>query len=328
MSERFEDKIYGCETVDEPLLVALLRTPAVERLRGLYMGGITGLLGVGPMATRYEHSIGAMLLVRRLGGSVEEQAAALLHDISHTALSHVVDYVLDTPSRQAFHDDVKEEYLSETDIPAICNRHGTDWLALADERRWSLLEQDRPRLCADRVDYTWRDVEALGVMTASEASALTSELVVQDGRMAFRDKHSARAFADAYQACDRLCWSSPRSVGLYMLSAQALRAALEHGVIDRGDLWLTDKELWRRLTGAPNDEVQRLACRVSADTSISFSSCGDLRLVPKLRFVDPDVIAAGGILPLSSIDANWRSTLDSYVATKEGEWRLEAEPAS
>jgi HD superfamily phosphohydrolase len=34
-----------------------------------------------------------MLLVRRLGASLEEQIAALLHDVSHTAFSHVIDSV-------------------------------------------------------------------------------------------------------------------------------------------------------------------------------------------------------------------------------------------
>jgi hypothetical protein len=34
--------------------------------------------------TRYEHSVGAMLAVRRLGGNLEAQASALLHDVAHT----------------------------------------------------------------------------------------------------------------------------------------------------------------------------------------------------------------------------------------------------
>lgn len=36
-----------------------------------------------------------MLLNRQLDASMEEQIVALLHDVSHTAFSHVIDYVFD-----------------------------------------------------------------------------------------------------------------------------------------------------------------------------------------------------------------------------------------
>ena len=48
-----------------------------------------------------------MLLVRKAGGSAEAQAAALLHDIAHTALSHVVDGVFG----YVVHEEDKMEYL-------------------------------------------------------------------------------------------------------------------------------------------------------------------------------------------------------------------------
>src|SRR5271154_4967976 len=115
-----DESFYGRFELNEPLLVNLLWSESVQRLRGVYMGGIPSLLGIGTTSTRYEHSVGAMLLVRLLGASVEEQAAALLHDISHTALSHVIDYVFDTPTRQAFHDDIKVQYVGSTSIPAVC----------------------------------------------------------------------------------------------------------------------------------------------------------------------------------------------------------------
>lgn len=112
--------------------------------------------------TRYEHSVGAMLLCRRLGATVEEQAAALLHDVAHTALSHVVDQVYDG---RVVHEDDKHVYIDTTDLRSTIQRHGYDPDRLLDEHNYTLLERDAPRLCADRVDYGLRDALAFGILT-------------------------------------------------------------------------------------------------------------------------------------------------------------------
>jgi HD superfamily phosphohydrolase len=319
-----EDQIYGRTEIAEPLLVDLIGSPPVERLRGVHMGGITALLGISPTGTRHEHSLGAMLLVRRLGGSVHEQAAALLHDVSHTALSHVVDYLFDTPSRQAFHDDQKGVYVENTVIPEICAGHGTDWRALIEEARWPLLEQDAPRLCADRIDYTWRDVEALGVFSVEGAREVTAALRVHDGRIAIEGEEPARAFAEAYIACDELCWCNPRGIGLYELTARALRRAIEVGAINREDLWGSDEELWDTLGRHPDAELRRRLAVVSPETGFELGAAhGDIVLRPKVRIVDPDVVTADGALrPLSALDRDWAVRRDTYMSRKAGEWRL------
>lgn len=40
--------------------------------------------------------MGVMLLIKKLNGSIEEQIAGWIHDISHTAFSHLIDYVFDS----------------------------------------------------------------------------------------------------------------------------------------------------------------------------------------------------------------------------------------
>ena len=180
------DELYGQFELHEPLLLDLLQTDAIGRLNRVFMGGVTSLLGIGTTSTRYAHSVGAMLLVRLLGATVEEQAAALLHDVSHTALSHVIDYVFDSPSRQAFHDDEKVRYAGDTQVPLVCERHHVDWEVLLDEHRWPLLEQPSPRLCADRLDYRLRDAVSLGLTSPAEVAPIVAGLTVQEGRIVLR----------------------------------------------------------------------------------------------------------------------------------------------
>lgn len=82
-----KDMLYGSVEV-EPVLRDLVNSRLLQRLKGIHQAGAAYLVWPKWNVTRFEHSIGVMLLIRRLGGSLEEQAAGLLHDVSHTAFSH------------------------------------------------------------------------------------------------------------------------------------------------------------------------------------------------------------------------------------------------
>jgi HD superfamily phosphohydrolase len=84
---QYDDALYGKVEFTEALLLDLIASDAMQRLKGISQHGITALLGITPQFSRFDHSIGTMLLVRRLGAPIDEQVAALLHDVSHTASS-------------------------------------------------------------------------------------------------------------------------------------------------------------------------------------------------------------------------------------------------
>lgn len=280
------------------------------------MGGIVALLGVSPPTTRFIHSVGAMLLIRYLGGSVEEQAAALLHDVSHTSLSHVIDYVFDQVSTQDFHDIEKERYVLTTDIPSICMRHGIRFPDVLDERKYRLLEQPAPRLCADRVDYTLRDLVPLGIASNEEAVSMLTKLVVVDGRMAFADADTAAKFGAVYMACSSASWLHPRNLGLYEICGAALLLAFEKKLIDRNDIWGTDKDLWRKLVRVADDDagVAALVAELigGADFERVPESQADLIARAKIRWIDPDVLTDAGVAPLTSLSPAYRDMVDQY----------------
>ncbi|MGL5642811.1 MAG: HD domain-containing protein, partial [Paraclostridium sp.] len=92
MENKIVDYIYG-EFELEDVLIELINCDAVQRLKYIHQVGATYLIKEELNVNRLEHSIGVMLLIRMLGGSLKEQIAGLLHDISHTAFSHVIDFV-------------------------------------------------------------------------------------------------------------------------------------------------------------------------------------------------------------------------------------------
>jgi HD superfamily phosphohydrolase len=318
---RYTDKLHGQGMLDEPVLLDVLASPAMQRLHGVSQHGISGLIGITKPVSRFEHSLGVMLIVRRLGAGLEEQVAALVHDISHTAFSHVIDYVVEGHRSQSFHDEIKEDYVAATDLPERLAAHGLNWGRVIQEDRYPLLEQPAPALCADRLDYFLRDVHDLGLSALETCQAALDHLVVHAGRIVVDDVEVARWMGEQYLQADDRSWSDYFEVGIYELTARAIRRGLEIGAIRREDFWRTDEELWGMLHTADDPDLQALLALVTTDTRFAWDlAVPDFWVATKIRTLDPDVLVNGSARPLSTLDAGFAALRAAYLARKTGRW--------
>lgn len=334
---RYFDPLYGEVDIEDSVLLDLMQTQAMRRLRGILQHGITALIGITQPVTRFDHSLGVMLLVRRLHAqaersasqskpacdSLEEQIAALLHDVSHTAFSHVIDYVVDGHDSQSYHEEWKETHLRASDVPVTLARHGYDWRDFLHEEDYALLEQPSPRLCADRLDYFLRDSRDLDLSTAQEVRHALDHLIVHDGRIGVDDLEAARWLAYTYIAADRASWANFREVGLYEVTARAIKIALQMGAITEDDFWGTDEPLWQKLHAVDDVEVQRQLKLISPATRFEWDEVNPtFRVSTKLRTIDPDVLVDGRFWPLSTLDANFARHRAAYLRGNSGKWPM------
>ncbi|OGW41651.1 MAG: hypothetical protein A2010_09580 [Nitrospirae bacterium GWD2_57_9] len=318
-----DDPLYGKVEITEALLLDLIASAAMQRLKGISQHGITALLGITPPFSRFDHSIGAMLLVRRLGAPMKEQVAALLHDVSHTAFSHVIDFVFDDHSGQSYHEEKMEEIVANSDIPAILNRHGMDWREFLDTTKFPILEQPSPALCADRLDYFLRDLEFLRLANSAEVRAALESLEVVEGRIVVRDADAARWLAYTFIEADRARWSSFREVGLYQLTAKAIKVANQCGFLGEADLWGSDEALWEKLHSADHPEVRSLVNLITPGTRFTWNEkCPAFRVDTKVRSIDPSVAYGRSVAPLSTLDPAFCRYRNEYLARKQGQWSL------
>ena len=310
----YDDPVYGRNTIDEPVLLALLASPALQRLKGVMQHGITGLIGVTTPISRYEHSVGAMLLVRRLGAGLAEQIAALLHDVSHTVFSHVIDYVFHDHDAQSFHDRVKERYVAGTTIPAILAHYGFAWEPLLDEAAFPLLEQPSPALCADRLDYFLRDSVPLGLASQADVQAALPNLIVKAGRIVCQELSTARWLAETFMAADDASWSNFREVGLYELTAQAIRRGLAVGAMSEADIWGEDRPVWQKLHAHPDPDLQQLLPQITTRTQFIWDEAKPtFHVSTKIRTIDPDVWVNGDLRRLSELDPAYAARREAYI---------------
>jgi len=319
----YNDTIYGSIEITESILLDLIQSKAMTRLKGVLQHGISGLIGITSAITRFDHSMGAMLLVRRLGGSLDEQIAALLHDVSHTAFSHVIDYVYNDHDGQSYHDRMKADYVAQTDVPHILARHGYDWTDFLHEEAFTLLEQPAPRLCADRIDYFLRDSSGLGLAADDDIAAVLRDFVVENGRIATTNIDIARWLGYTFIKADDSSWANFFEVGIYELTAQALRTGLQVGAITEADFWRTDEPVWRKLNAYPDPNLQRQLALVSPQTEIVWDETNpDFWVSTKIRSIDPDVAVDGELRPLSTLDPAFAAHRANYHRRKQGKWPM------
>lgn len=241
---KVSDLIYG--TFELPLLFAdLLTSAAIRRLAGIHQSGAIFLVNPDISHSRLEHSIGVMLLIRMLGGSELEQVAGLIHDISHTAFSHVGDYVFNN-KEENYHEQVFEPVLLDSDIPEILEKYGYHIDQIL-KGRFSLLEQPLPYLCADRLDYTLRDAHHAGLITRQSARAFLNSIKTQDGKIMVTDQEQAEWINHTFERLNKEVFNFPLYVYANQQMAFLIRHFLDKEILSTADLLKDDTFLLNKI---------------------------------------------------------------------------------
>ncbi|MEC1290486.1 HD domain-containing protein [Bacillus mojavensis] len=313
------DVLYGRHQLDR-VLEELIKSAPVQRLKGVYQGGASFLVNPKWNVTRYEHSIGVMLLIKRLGGTIEEQIAGLLHDVSHTAFSHVIDFVFENKAED-YHENIFQQVIDQSEIPGILKKHGYDADGLLlNDTRWTLLEQPAPELCADRIDYTLRDMYQYGQITLREAEIFLDHLVVRNGRVFPDGIETAEWFVRVYYKEVINFFMNPVNVYGYEYLAQTLKAALQHNVIAAEDLLKTDQEVLDILHSSQNDEVLRLLEKIHPHIQVKEDDFHyDFHRKTKMRLIDPSIFFHNEWITSSLVSEHIRKMGEAaYQKAKKG----------
>ena len=122
---KYTDRVYGEVEITESAVLELINSTTLQRLKDIDQAGYSSAHFPNTEHSRFEHSVGVYILLKRFKAPLEEQVAGLIHDVSHSALSHCIDYILDTGSQSEHNhqDNVFEEYVKKTPIPSILKKY-------------------------------------------------------------------------------------------------------------------------------------------------------------------------------------------------------------
>lgn len=306
-----QDPLYGKLEITSPVVLEIIASAPFQRLKGISQYGIPDEFYHLKNFYRFEHCIGTYLLLRKFHASEVEQIAGLLHDISHTAFSHTIDWVLkDQRHSEDFQDEQHEQYMQKSDVASILQKYGYTVDQVANYETYGLLERDLPDLCADRIDYSLRE------MPNEEAREIVDSLRVVDGQFVMKDKTSAQRFAKRYLDIQTNHWGGFEAVSRYRLFSRILRRGLNLKVFAFEDFWKTDEDVVKLLKNS-NDAQIIQGLETLRNKNLSNLPKSKEPAFKKFRHIDPLFLEGETLVRLSSADIEWAQTLEA--ARKENE---------
>lgn len=332
-----DDRLYGRFKFDntdpgDSAIIEILFSEALGRLYFVQQLVMPPEFATRPETTdlsRYEHSIGVMLLTRMLGGDSKQQLRALVHDMAQTAFSHLGDWLKQgMGGADDYHDRVQADYLRRWGIDGILERHGISFAEITDKSIADLVERPGPDLCVDRVDYALREFARW--TCPGEVPYLISQLEVRDDMIVFKSHEAARVFGDHYHDLIWKHWAEQKHATKEKLFMLMIERAHEVGVLKEEDMYGVDPVLMTRLQMANDPVINELEWLLSNpnfrpwfERGLGFTdevikSQHDKLYIPmrdfKKRWVDPSFVRPDGtVARLSERDNEYKKDLDTHL---------------
>lgn len=299
---KINDSIYGEITIDDPVIIELIKSKPLQRLHSISQDGATHYLQSFRTVTRYQHSIGAWYLSKKYNRSIAEQIASLLHDIPHTAFSHVADFVMKDENHE-YHDRFFKEIILQSDIPKILERYQVSLEEVLAKEKYPLLDNKLPDISVDRWDYFLRDGYMFGVIPKDVIALFLTSLKEEKNTFYFEDVSIATLAAILFINCSRLIWLDPTSHGAFFLLSKAITLAMEKNFLSEENLFQTDNEVMEKLKSLDDATITRLLERLHSGKQFHYASQESAEFYGpnKPRYIDPLVKMESGFQRVSEL---------------------------
>lgn len=312
----YQDPVYGKVNIKEPVIIELINSKPVQRLKKISQHGpsVYNENYKKRILTRFEHSLGVVLLLQRLNCSIEEQVAGLLHDVGHAVFSHTIDFLF-PEYKGEFDKKFHKELVKNSDIPKILNKHKIDIVEVLNFNNFSVLEKDLPDLCADRVDYFLRDPFFPKKLNRK---FVLNNLITVNGTLVFKGKDIAIEFSKNYLKMNHLFWARPLDEILYFLMVDIFKIGLKNKFITENDLFITEKDFLKKIKKVNSKGIkQRLYLienlKISQIKVYKERHSNSYFIRSKIRVIDPMVLNQEKISRLSEVSEVYKKTKEEFI---------------
>lgn len=325
-------KIYSPDFPD--FLRPFMEAPEMQRL-----GGVSQTCGIAFtkfhnykfLLTRLDHSVGVALIIWYFTQDKKQTLAGLFHDISHTAFSHVGDFLRgdyeNQESSEIFHDKII------SNSPSIMNELKKLWInfeEVNDYTKYPIADNNWPQLASDRLEYNFCELICYSG-DLEKVKRLYSDIVVlkneyEEDELGFQSLDKALEFGNIAIDNDAQVFSSYESkLGMSFLS-ELLKDAFESWLFTLNDLYqLTDMEVFWKIEQGGNDllikKLKYFQNMRYYKVRVNKPKIGEFVVDTKnkRRYIDPLVKTRNGNIRLSKLDQWFKERADLHK-NKTVEW--------
>lgn len=316
-----------------PALLAMAGTPAMQRLArvGMHCGCEYAAFPIYRTAqpySRYTHSLGTAAIVWHFTHDLAQTTAGLLHDIATPAFAHAVDFLHGDHLRQESTEERTRAMIAESEaLLALLAHCGLTVEDVADYHRYTIADNDPPRLSADRLEYTLGNARLVFSEREDLLRGIYEDLFIGqneegEAELCFAHPACADRFTQLSLRQSRWFVSDDDRFGMQYL-ADLLRDAQRCGVLSEDDLYTDEETVIARLCSVP-----ALASRFASYRRVTGTESGEqrpdgiyaIKTAAKKRSIDPLVQTACGLRRFSSVSVEYASRLAAFRADDFDRW--------
>ena len=292
---KINDELYGEYYVDD-VIYEIINTKIFKRLKNIYQSGGGYLVNELWNVNRHEHSIGTMILFLKFGGNTEEQIRALLHDISHTAFSHVIDYVLKNQNED-YHEKIQEDFLNDEELLSILGKYNLNIKRIMS-KNYSFLDNELPELSFDRIDYTLRDLFRQKRISLKEIREIVNHLTIYQNKLCFNSLEIGKWFQKLYFQEVVEYFQDPLNMYINTMLCNLLTSALNEEIIQLQDFNFTDEYIIKKInSSSKKKELEDIINKKKFDEFLLLKE----KIKVKKRYIDPYILVNNEIKRISEV---------------------------
>ena len=322
------DSIYHNDIPE--LLRDCMVAPCMQRLKNVGMNcgceytSFARFAGLQPYS-RFDHSVGAALIVWHFTKDEKQAAAGLLHDVATPVFAHVVDFLRgDYMKQESTEDGTRTAIETDEALQTALRAYGLKTDDVCDYHRYPIADNDSPRLSADRLEYTLGNLINYRIRTPDEVRAFYADLRVgknEDGapELVFSDAKMAEDFALASLECSKIYVSDEDRYAMQMLS-ELLRDAIALGVLADADLNSPEPQVIGKLLGNERTAAAWQTFRAYRSIRRAKEPAGEgqwRRIAAKKRYIDPLIEGAGRV---TAVSETFRTAVEAFLSDPQTDW--------